>query len=55
MITITSPSPGFSVPLRHPFFEVEQAATMPIANSSRGTERMMSMIRERTESAHPPK
>ena len=55
MITITRPAPGFSVPLRQPSFDVEQAATMPIAKSRSGTDRMMSMIREISESTQPPK
>ena len=55
MITITSVSPGFSVPLRQPSLEVEHAATMPIANSSSGTARMMSVVREISVSAQPPR
>ena len=55
MITITSPRPGFSVPLRQPSWEVEHAATMPMANSSSGTERMMSHVREMRPSTQPPK
>ena len=54
MIRITRVSPGLTVPFRQPSLLVEHAATMPIAKSSSGIDRMMSVTREISVSIQPP-